>query len=122
MSVRRAIRALEAFDGVVEQASESELSEASAAADRAGSYTCPHTGVALAALEKLRAKGTIEPGQKVVVISTANGLKFTQFKIRYHENEIPGVESKHPNTPVQLPSEFEAVRDSVFRELDKRAQ
>ena len=122
VSVRRAIRALEAFDGVVEQASESELSEAAAAADRAGSYTCPHTGVALAALEKLRANGTIEPGQKVVVISTANGLKFTQFKIRYHEDEIPGVESKHPNKPVPLPSEFEAVRDSVFRELDRRAQ
>jgi len=121
VSVRRAIRALQAFDGVVEQASESELAEASAAADRAGSYTCPHTGVALAALEKLRAKGTIEPGQKVVVISTANGLKFTQFKIRYHDNEIPGVESKHPNRPVDLPSEFEAVKTSVFRELDKRS-
>ncbi len=121
VSVRRAIRALQAFDGVVEQASESELAEASAAADRAGSYTCPHTGVALAALEKLRAKGMVEPGQKVVVISTANGLKFTQFKIRYHENEIPGVESKHPNRPVDLPSEFEAVKASVFRELEKRA-
>ena len=121
VSVRRAIRALQAFEGIVEQANESELAEAAAAADRAGSYTCPHTGVALAALEKLRAKGTIEPGQKVVVISTANGLKFTQFKIRYHENEIPGVESKHPNRPVPLPSEYEAVKAAVFRELDKRA-
>ena len=64
VSVRRAIRALQAFDGVVEQASESELAEASAAADRAGSYTCPHTGVALAALEKIRAKGLVEPGQR----------------------------------------------------------
>ena len=122
VSVRRAIRALEAFDGVVEQASESELAEASAAADRAGSYTCPHTGVALAALEKIRAKGLVEPGQLAVVISTANGLKFSEFKIRYHENEIPGVESKYPNTPVELPSEFEAVKAAVFRELDRRAQ
>ena len=122
VSVRRAIRALEAFDGVVEQATESELAEASAAADRAGSYTCPHTGVALAALEKLRARGTIEPGQRVVVISTANGLKFTQFKIRYHENEIPGVESKYPNQPIQVPSDFEAVKASVFKELDARAR
>jgi threonine synthase len=122
VSVRRAIRALEAFDGVVEQASESELAEASAAADRAGSYTCPHTGVALAALEKIRAKGLIEPGQRAVVISTANGLKFSEFKIRYHENKIPGVESRYPNTPVELPSEFEAVKAAVFRELDRRAQ
>jgi threonine synthase len=122
VSVRRAIRALEAFDGVVEQASESELAEASAAADRAGSYTCPHTGVALAALEKIRAKGLVEPGQRAVVISTANGLKFTQFKIRYHENEIPGVESKYPNKPISLPSDFEAVKSSVFKELEARAK
>ncbi|MBW2210546.1 MAG: threonine synthase [Deltaproteobacteria bacterium] len=122
VSVRRAIRALQAFDGVVEQASESELAEASAAADRAGSYTCPHTGVALAALEKLRAKGMVEPGQRAVVIATANGLKFTQFKIRYHENEIAGVESKYPNKPVSLPSEFEAVKSAVFKELEARAK
>ncbi|MEM8607821.1 MAG: threonine synthase [Myxococcota bacterium] len=119
VSVHRAIRALKKFDGVVEQASETELAEASAAADRAGSYTCPHTGVALAALEKLRARGEIEPGQRVVVISTANGLKFTQFKIRYHDNEIPGVESRHPNQPVELPREFEAVKKSVFETLDR---
>jgi len=122
VSVRRAIRALEAFDGVVEQASETELAEASAAADRAGSYTCPHTGVALAALEKIRAKGLVEPGQRAVVISTANGLKFTQFKIRYHENEIPGVESKYPNKPISLPSDFETVKSSVFKELEARAK
>ncbi len=122
VSVRRAIRALEAFDGVVEQATESELAEASASADRAGSYTCPHTGVALAALEKLRANGSIVPGQRVVVISTANGLKFTQFKIRYHENEIPGVESRYPNQPIQLPNDFEAVKAAVFKELDVRAR
>ena len=122
VSVRRAIRALQAFDGVVEQASEAELAEASAAADRAGSYTCPHTGVALAALEKIRAKGLVEPGQRAVVISTANGLKFTQFKIRYHEDEIPGVESKYPNKPISLPSEFEAVKSAVFKELEARAK
>ncbi len=120
VSVHRAIRALKAFDGVVEQASESELAEASAAADRAGSYTCPHTGVALAALEKIRARGEIVPGQRVVVISTANGLKFTQFKIRYHEDAIPGVESKYPNRPIELPSDFEAVKKSVFKALDQR--
>jgi len=32
------------------------------------------------------------------------------------------VESKHPNKPVSLPSEFEAVKSAVFKELDKRAR
>ena len=120
VSLHRAIRALEKFDGVVEQASESELAEAAASADRTGSYTCPHTGVALAALEKLRRNGVVEPGQRVVVISTANGLKFTQFKTRYHENAIPGVESTHANRPIELPNDFESVKRSVFEALEAR--
>jgi len=118
VSIRRAIRALERYDGIVEQATEEELAEASAAADRTGAYTCPHTGVALAALEKLVAKGTIEGGQKVVVISTASGLKFTDFKVRYHDGAIEGVSSKNANRPVELPNEYEAVKSSVLGALE----
>jgi threonine synthase len=114
VSVHRAIRALKNYDGVVEQASEAELAEASAAADRAGAYTCPHTGVALAALEKLVARGEIKKTDRVVVISTASGLKFTQFKIRYHEDRIPGVESKNPNIPVDVPNDYDAVKRAAL--------
>jgi threonine synthase len=119
VSVRRAIRALRAFDGVVEQASEDELAEAAAAADRGGAYTCPHTGVALAALEKLVRRGEIDRGQRVVVISTASGLKFTDFKVRYHEGSIPGATSRNANRPIRLPESFEAVRAAVLGELDR---
>lgn len=41
-------------DGLVEEASEEELMDAAARADRTGMFNCPHTGVALAALIKLR--------------------------------------------------------------------
>ena len=41
-------------------------------------FNCPHTGVALAALAKLRDNGTIGKDDRVVVVSTAHGLKFTQ--------------------------------------------
>ena len=47
-------------------------------------YTCPHTGVALAALFKLVERGVIKSKDRVVVISTAHGLKFTEFKVGYH--------------------------------------
>ena len=53
VSVRKAIRTLQKFNGVVEQASETELADAAARADATGMFNCPHTGVALAALEKL---------------------------------------------------------------------
>jgi threonine synthase len=109
---------LQKYDGVVEQASESELAEAAAAADRTGTFACPHTGVALAALVKLVKRGEIKKHERVVVISTASGLKFTDFKVRYHERRIDGVDSQLPNQPVPLPNEYEAVKRAVFTALD----
>jgi threonine synthase len=113
VSVKKAIRALERYDGVVEQASEAELADAAAKADRAGFFACPHTGVALAALTKLRAEGLIEPGHRVVVISTASGLKFTDFKVGYHERALAGIESQHANAPVPLPADYDTVRRAL---------
>ena len=49
------------FDGVVEQASEAELADEAALADRTGMFNCPHTGVALAALRKLVERKMIRP-------------------------------------------------------------
>jgi len=118
VSIQRAIRALTRFDGVVEQATEEELAEASAAADRSGAYTCPHTGVALAALEKLVAAKTITSDQRVVVISTANGLKFTDFKVRYHDGSIDGVTSKNKNRPVDVANDYEAVKKTVLGAIE----
>ena len=119
VSVRRAIRTLQAFDGVVEQASEEELSEAAAAADRTGTYACPHTGVALAALEKLVARRLVTKGHRAVVVSTANGLKFTDFKVRYHEGQNPGTSGRGRNVPLELPADYEAVKRAVLSDLDR---
>jgi threonine synthase len=118
VSVQKAIRTLKKFNGVVEQASEAELADAAARSDATGMFSCPHTGVALAALEKLAANGTIKKGDSVVVISTANGLKFTDFKVGYHESKLPGVPNpKYANSPVLLPNDYGQVRDSVRRVL-----
>jgi threonine synthase len=116
VSYTRAVRTLRRFDGVVEQATESELAEAAARADLTGCFTDPHTGVALAVLEKLVHQGTIQPGQRTVVISTANGLKFTDFKVQYHQRELGrfGITSESGNQPVALPADLDAVKRAVF--------
>jgi threonine synthase len=110
VSIGRAIRTLQRFNGIVEQASESELADASARADRTGMFTCPHTGVALAALEKLIARGEIQKTDRVIVISTANGLKFPEFKTEYHTGHLPGMTLRYSNPPVELPNDYDAVR------------
>jgi len=109
----RAMVALHAMKGVVEQATEQELADACARADRTGLYTCPHTGVALACLFKLRAKGLIEANQRVVVVSTANGLKFTEFKLAYHERRVPGVESSGANNPIFMKPDVDRVAAAI---------
>jgi threonine synthase len=113
VSAPRAMAALKAMNGVVEQATEDELAEACARADRTGLYTCPHTGVALACLFKLRERGLVEPSQRVVVVSTANGLKFTEFKLAYHERRLPGLDARRANEPVVMPPDVERVAASI---------
>jgi threonine synthase len=120
VSMQKAIRTLQTFDGVVEQASEDELANAVARADRTGLFNCPHTGVALAVLFKLAQRGVIAPQDRVVVISTANGLKFPEFKIKYHESQLPDITSHYANLPVDLPADYTCVRDAIFRALDQR--
>ena len=111
------MKVLRAFDGVVEQATEDELANAAACADRAGLYACPQTGVALAALFKLVERGDVRPEQRVVVISTAHGIKFTGFKVGYHAETLAGVQARHANSPLELPADVSVVSRAIDRVL-----
>lgn len=113
VSVKKAIAMLKEFHGLVEQASEDELANAAARGDQGGLFNCPHTGVALAALIKLVARGEIKKSERVVVISTANGLKFPEFKIRYHREQLNEVSAKHKNAPVEIPARLEKVLEAI---------
>ena len=120
VSINKAIDALKRFDGIVEQATEDELANASALADMTGLFNCPHTGVALAVTLKLIRRGEIRPSDRVVVISTAHGLKFTEFKTNYHECKNSEVESRYVNPPVDLPADVDAVAEALDRQIERR--
>jgi threonine synthase len=117
VSYERAVKTLATFDGVVEQATEDELANLAARADRTGMYADPHTGVALAVLLKLVERGEIKATDRVVVISTAHGLKFTAFKVGYHEETLNDVASRHANPPVELPADYDAVQRAIDRAI-----
>ncbi|PHQ33793.1 threonine synthase [Rhodopirellula bahusiensis] len=119
VSYAKAVKAVQETNGIVEQATENELAEASATADLTGMFTCPHTGVALAVLKKLIDRGEISSKDKTVVISTAHGLKFTDFKVGYHESTLDGIDSKHANPAVHLPADASAVKDEIARRLEQ---
>ena len=117
VSVNKAIRILKEFDGIVEQASEQELSDAAAMVDKTGTFNCPHTGVALAVFLKLKEKKVLKPTDSVVVISTAHGLKFIEFKIGYHEGTLEGLEFPHANKPIELPPDIGAIKEAIYSNL-----
>jgi threonine synthase len=112
VSIEKAINVLRQFNGVVLDATEQELADAAALADKNGMFACPHTGVALAVMLKLLKGGQIESAEKVVVISTANGLKFPEFKVRYHEQSLE-FPSTYPNRFVEVPATVDAVKKAL---------
>ena len=115
VSYERALKVLELFDGIVEQASEDDLASAAARADQTGMFSGPQTGVALAVLLKLIARNEISSHERVVVISTANGLKFTDFKVGYHNSTLEQVDSRYANPPEELPADLQAVNEAINR-------
>ena len=116
VSYDKATKAILETDGIVEQATEQELVAATAHADLTGMFTCPHTGVALAVLTKLLKRGVIKSSDKTVVISTAHALKFTDFKVAYHESKLEEVTSEYANPAVHLPADVDEVKPRLSDE------
>ena len=118
VSVHRAIRTLRRFDGIVDQATETELADAAARADRTGLFNCPHTGVALAVLIKMVDRKQILPSDRVIVISTATGLKFPDFKVAYHNVDPGEPPPRYLNAPIELEADYERVLKQIGAHLD----
>lgn len=117
VSMPRAIRALKYCGGVVTQASEDALADAAALADRAGQFLCPQSAAALAGVRQAVSEGQIDPKSSVVLVSTAHGLKFGEFKVAYHEAMLPGVNSRRANTVVEAAASLDAVKSALDKNL-----
>ncbi|HHX16100.1 MAG TPA: threonine synthase [Fibrobacter sp.] len=120
VSYPKAERAIREYSGLVVDVSEQELADAAHRGDRFGLYCCPHTGVALGALEKLLQNGTIAKDEEVIVISTAHGLKFTEFKVGYHEKSLENISSAFANPVFKAPAKIGAVMDILKKEMTAR--
>src|SRR5262249_10881991 len=96
-----------------EQTTETELVNACAEVDRFGFFNDPQTGVALAATMKLVHSRAMPPSARVVVISTAHGLKFTEFKTKFHQGQLAEENPSLQNPPIQVPEDTAAVRAAI---------
>jgi threonine synthase len=84
-------------------------------------FNCPHTGVALAVLIKLLKAGKIDKSQRVVVISTAHGLKFVEMKVKYHQSKLD-FPCRYANQPIELPARLDAVKEALNQALAKKIE
>ena len=77
--------------------------------------------MALAALRKLVERKVIHGHERVVVISTAHGLKFADQKIAYHAGTLEGVQEKGTlyNRPVELSAEPKKISDAISRYVER---
>jgi len=73
----------------------------------------------LAALRKLVDKKIIRAHDRVVVISTAHGLKFADQKIAYHAGNLPGIQGSQQNRPVELEADPKQISDAISRYVER---
>src|ERR1700678_1176467 len=87
-SWKKALRALQATGGEVEEVSEVEIAAAKAEIGADGIGCEPASAVTLAGLKKLRRSGFVKPGDAVVLILTGHILKDPDFTIKFHRGDL----------------------------------
>ena len=113
VSWRKALRAIEATDGVVEQVLDQEILDAKAVVDMSGIGCEPASAASVAGAKKLAEAGTISPDEDVVCILTGNLLKDPEASVLYHMGSMAGVEPRFSNPPVTIDADVTSVEEAL---------
>jgi len=117
VSWKKALRAIEWTDGVVEQVSEQEIADSKAIIGRDGIGCEPASAATLAGIKRLVERGVIKKSDSVVAVLTGNLLKDPDYTIRYHNNtlklnDIP-VSGNFANKPVRTAADKDEIRRAL---------
>lgn len=124
VNLPKALRALDAMDGVVCDVTDDEILDEKARIGRGG-YGCePASAASLAGLRKLVTRGVIGAKDRVVCILTGHQLKDADVTVGYHTDRYPGdariCASDPPrafaNRPVQVADDIDAICAAIERE------
>jgi threonine synthase len=112
----KALRELDASDGVVEKVTEQEIADAKAVIGRCGIGCEPASAATLAGIRKLTAAGVMRHDSDVVAVLTGNVLKDPDYIHRYHTGVLStynGVQitPTFGNPPVVLPNDSDKIVD-----------
>lgn len=113
VSWKKALRAINITNGVVEQVSDQEILDAKAIVDSSGIGCEPASAASVAGAKKLLEKGIISEDEQVVCIITGNLLKDTDSTINYHLSNLRGIKPKYANKPISIEPTIEAVKKAI---------
>lgn len=116
VSYRKAKRAVEWTNGVVEQVSDQEIMDAKALIDRSGIGCEPASGCTLAGVRKLVDSGVIGRDETVAGILTGHVLKDPEATLDYHSGALIAKKGIHPtyqNLPHDAAADIDVIRAIV---------
>jgi threonine synthase len=127
VNLPKALRALEATQGVVAAATDAEILEAKAQVGAGGLGCEPASAASVAVARKLRHSGQIAADDRVVCVLTGHALKDPDVTVAYHSDD-PGASSKLPsgygldparpaNRPIRTANDLE----EIVRIIESRA-
>lgn len=109
VSYDKAVAAVRRSNGAFLSATEPEIMDAKALVDATGIYICPNSATAVAGFLKARRDGIIGAGDRVVIVATAHGCKFSQATIDYHGGRLDGVVPARANRIIELDADAGAL-------------
>jgi threonine synthase len=123
-SWKKAVRALRASHGTVEQVSEVEMALAKAEIGSDGIGCEPASAVTLAGLKKLVKQGFVHKDESVVLILTGHVLKDPEFTLKFHRGDLfAGTEHEKEAAKIRpqqrAPIVLDANADAVLKALEQ---
>jgi threonine synthase len=121
VSWKKARRAIECTDGVVERVTEQEIADAKAIIGRDGIGCEPASAATLAGIKRLVASGVIRESTNVIAVLTGNLLKDPSYTIAYHTNKLAlgrdGVRDQIASGLANKPVRSAANKEEIKRTL-----
>ncbi len=120
VSWKKALRALDCTDGIVERVTEQEIADAKAIIGRDGIGCEPASAATLAGTKRLVATGVIDSSANVIAVLTGSLLKDPSYTIGYHTDNL-ALEDGAMRNPIKGLFANRPIRTVVNKDAIKRA-
>jgi threonine synthase len=120
VSWKKALRALDWTDGIVERVTEQEIADAKAIIGRDGIGCEPASAATLAGIKRLVASAVIESSANVIAVLTGSLLKDPSYTIGYHTDNL-ALEDGATRNPIKGVLANRPIRSVANKDAIKRA-